>query len=785
MKLTSKRSFDELIANLIDTDPHAPNVTCHHIDEAIQAEFSDFPVDLHPSLLRALGETGIERPYTHQGEAIEAIRSGEHVVITTPTASGKSLCYNVPVIDRILSEPETRALYIFPTKALSQDQYTAAQQLIESTGAAIGTFTFDGDTPPDARHAVRDHGHIVITNPDMLHSGILPQHTKWLKLFENLKYVVIDELHTYRGIFGSHVSNLLTRLRRICRFYGADPQFILCSATIANPLELGKSLAGVHATLIERSGAPRGARHFVAYNPPVVNRQLGIRAGVIRTSHRIAAELLCAGVSTIIFAGSRLYVEILLKYLRETMAKADLPTHTVQGYRGGYLPSHRRRIEAGLRDGSITGVVATNALELGIDIGSLQACVIAGYPGSIASLRQQSGRAGRRSEQALTVWVARSSALDQYLVTHPEVVLGASPEHARLDPENLFVLVDHVKCAAFEIPFEPEECYGSLDLADTVEILEYLQTHGVLNEAAGRYHWTQRVFPASHVSLRGMDEENFVVVDVKRDKVLAEVDFRSAHTSLYQHAIYHCDGRQYQVERLDYENHKAYVRPVVPDYYTTAMTYSRVSILEEEANSDHTDFTVCWGDVLVTQKFVGFKKLKFHTHENVGYGDIELPDLEMHTTCMWFTLRPALLDAISVDMAVALDGLAALSHALHTTGTVALMCSSRDIGRAMGDQSAETSLRLDEHRARIAPAGLFEPTVFLYDNAPGGFGLASELFLRFSDIIGYALALLSTCRCDTQGCPACLGPMPAYRGDAKRAAILLAKSIQQSVAKSL
>jgi DEAD/DEAH box helicase domain-containing protein len=773
--ILEKRSLDDIIEDLNAPDGHGANVTCHDIEQATVARFEDFPSDLHPALKKALSKLDILRPYSHQARAITLARAGEHVALTTPTASGKSLCYNLPVLERILNEPESRALYIFPTKALSQDQYSTIHALIEATEVDIGTFTFDGDTPPDARRAVRDHGHVVITNPDMLHAGVLPQHTKWLKLFENLKYVVIDELHTYRGIFGSHVSNLLSRLRRICAFYGSNPQFILCSATIANPADLAFALTGIEPKLVTESGAPRGERHFVAYNPPVVNRQLGIRAGVIRTTHNVARELIVSGVSTIVFAGSRLHVEVILKYLRESMVRANLSPELVQGYRGGYLPNHRRRIEGGLRSGDIRAVVTTNALELGIDIGSLQACVIAGYPGSIASLRQQAGRAGRRSGKALTVWVARSSSLDQYLVNHPDIVIGASPEHARLNPKNLFVLVDHMKCAAFEMPFEADERYAGLSLEETQEVLSYLQTHGVLHESGGRYHWTQRVFPATHISLRGMDEENFVVVDLKTDRVLAEVDFRSAHTSLYLHAIYNCDGKQFQVERLDYENHKAYVRPVEPDYYTTAMTYSRVSILEEDQSRAVGNHALCHGEVLVTQKFVGFKKLKFHTNENVGYGDIELPDLEMHTTAMWLTLKGELLTELEVDLATALDGLAALTHALHTTGTVTLMCTARDIGRSIGDRSAETSLRLDERRHSFKRDGHFEPTVFLYDNAPGGFGLAKELFKRFHHLIQHALELLERCQCRELGCPACSGPMPSYTGDAKSAAMRLAK----------
>lgn len=775
--LITRTTLPELVGRLA----RDPCTTKHIVRPPQEAKYGVFPEDLHPPLAEALKRVGIEQPYSHQAAAIAAVRAGGHVVLTTPTASGKTLCYNVPILERIAQEPESRALYLFPTKALSQDQYTGLHKLIEALGANVGTFTFDGDTPADARRKVRDHGHIIITNPDMLHSGILPQHTSWLKLFENLRYIVIDELHTYRGIFGSHVANLLRRLLRIASFYGSEPQVIVCSATIANPLELATRLTGLDFELVAESGAPRGEHHLICYNPPVVNRQLGLRAGVLRTATRIASDLIAGGVSTIVFAGSRLHVEIMLKYVREALVRADMSPSLVQGYRGGYLPQRRRRIEAALRAGEVKGVIATNALELGIDIGSLQACVLAGYPGSIASLWQQSGRAGRRAEASLTVFVARSSAIDQYMVTHPDVLVGASPEQARINPQNLFVLVDHMKCAAFELPFEPEERFADLELHETREVLEYLQTHGVVNQSAGRFHWMQRVYPATHVNLRGIPEENFIVINVKTERVLAEVDFRSAHTTLYKHAIYNLDADQYQVEELDYENHKAYVRRVEPDYYTTAMTYTRVGVLDEERSGRAGVATQGYGEVLVTTKFVGFKKIRFRTGENIGYGDIHLPDLEMHTTACWFTLPAEALASLGCDLATAIDGLVAVSHALKVSATVTLMCASTDIGRSVGDRSAETSLELGASSYRRPSKGPrggrkfrlddFEPTVFLYDDMPGGVGLAGAIDKRMTEIVARALDLVTRCDCQGLGCPSCVGAMPTYDGAIRRASI--------------
>ncbi len=461
--LFARSTFDDVLSDLTAGRLLPGEVTGHFVRPSTAARYGEFPPDLHPDLLRALRKRNIGAPYTHQAEAIDHARAGRNVVLATPTASGKTLCFNVPVLDRALREPDARALYIFPTKALAQDQYAGLYELVEAAGADIKTYTFDGDTPEDARRAVRDHGQIVITNPDMLHAAILPQHTKWTKLFENLKWVVIDELHSYRGVFGSHIAHLVGRLRRIARFHGSSPTFITCSATIANPIELAEKLVGLPFELVNEPGSPTGEHHLVAYNPPVINRQLQIRQGVVQGAVSAAKALLVAGVSTIVFAGSRLHVELILKYLRAALVREHLDPDMVQGYRGGYLPLHRRNIERGLRAGTVRGVVATNALEMGVDIGSLDACVIAGYPGSIASFRQQAGRAGRRHGRSLSVFVAGSGALDQYFAGRPERLAEANVETARINPKNLFVLVDHTKCAAFEIPFEADEAFSVLD----------------------------------------------------------------------------------------------------------------------------------------------------------------------------------------------------------------------------------------------------------------------------------------------------------------------------------
>ncbi|MCA9772532.1 MAG: DEAD/DEAH box helicase, partial [Myxococcales bacterium] len=507
---------------------------------AREAVTAPLPADLDPRLARALAERGITRLYSHQAEALGAVRRGESVTVVTPTASGKTLCFNLPVMERILREPGTRALYLFPTKALAQDQMHELHELITATGEDVKTFTYDGDTPDDARRAIRQMAHVVITNPDMLHSGILPHHTKWVRLFENLRYVVVDELHTYRGVFGSHVANVLRRLRRVARFYGADPQFICCSATIANPRELAEGLTGTAMTLIDQSGAPQGAKTVIFYNPPVRNRELGIRESYRKATERFGERFLENGISTIVFAMSRLNVEILTKYLQEKVRRLG---KRVEGYRGGYLPNVRREIERGLREGKIDGVVSTNALELGVDIGSLDACVIAGYPGTIASTWQQAGRAGRRRGRSVVVLVARSMPLDQYVVEHPEYFFEATPEQGLINPDNLLILVSHLKCAAFELPFEEGEPFGDVPAEAVADALGFLEDHRVVHAAPNGlgkkvWHWSTDAYPANHVSLRSVGWDNFVVIDLETDHTIAEMDWRSTHTMLHEQAIY-------------------------------------------------------------------------------------------------------------------------------------------------------------------------------------------------------------------------------------------------------
>src|ERR1700683_1457670 len=577
-------------------DPDSPIRAIRH-QPAREGEFADIPQSAAPVLRKALEARGIPRLYTHQAEAFEHCSEGKNVVVVTPTASGKTLCYNLPVFQRLIDEPGARALYLFPTKALAEDQLHEFQAAVDAVGSPIRAFTYDGDTPQDARRAIRERANVVLTNPDMLHSGILPHHTKWAKCFENLRYVVIDELHYYRGVYGSHLANLLRRLRRICDFYGSKPQFICCSATIANPKGLAEALTESPFQLVDRNGAPSGEKYFVFYNPPVVNKQLGIRRGYLQETRRIPIEFIERHQQTLVVANSRLATEILVKYLRDAIERGPLPGDAVRGYRGRYLPRERREIERKLRAGDIRAVVATNALELGVDIGSLDAVVMAGYPGTIASTWQRAGRAGRRQTASLAVMVASSAPLDQYVVEHPDYFFGRSPEHAYINPDNLEILLAHLKCAAFELPIQDSEKFGA---HDSTEPCRFLEEAGFLHHSAGAWHWTSDSYPADATSLRSISSDNFVVVDITGEPaVIAEVSSPAALSALHKKPIYLHEPRQYHVERFDYEQRKAYVRRVDCDYYTDAIDYTQVQVLEEFESEPLSGARKCHGDVRV------------------------------------------------------------------------------------------------------------------------------------------------------------------------------------------
>lgn len=724
-------------------DPASPVRSIRH-QPAREGAYAEVPGDIQPLLRKALEERGIRRLYCHQAEAYQHISQGKNVVVVTPTASGKTLCYNLPVLNRLLADPGARAMYLFPTKALAEDQLHEFNSIVEAMGSGIRAFTYDGDTPQDARKQIRERANVVLTNPDMLHAGILPHHTRWAKCFENLRYFVVDELHYYRGVYGSHLGNLLRRLRRVCEFYGSDPQFICCSATIANPKELAEALAERPFELVDCNGAPSGEKYFVFYNPPVVNRQLGIRRSYLHEAKRITVELVSRGQQTLVFTNNRLATEVLLTYLKDALERGATPTGTVRGYRGGYLPRERREIERKLRSGEIRAVVATNALELGIDIGSLDCVVMAGYPGTIASTWQRAGRAGRRQTASLAILVASSAPLDQYIVEHPNYFFEQSPEHAFVNPDNVEILINHLRCAAFELPIRDGEKFGP---HETTELCRFLEETGVLHHSAGAWHWTSDSYPADAISLRSVTSDNFVVIDTTHEpEVIAEVSFPTALTTLHEKAIYLHEARQYQVEKFDYDQRKAYVRQVECDYFTDAIDYTQVKVLEEFEASPIGDIICAHGEVRVNRQVVGFKKVKFYTLENVGSGTLSMPEQEMHTTAYWLHFPAPFLERFrDLTPTERQNGLTGLGNVLRSVAALLLMCDVRDLGVALTED----------------PAGglrTFEPNLYLYDNYPGGIGQSAPLHKMTRRLLEHAADLLAQCPCQ-EGCPSCVGPV--------------------------
>ena len=821
------RSLQDALSRL--TDSRAPMgreadpiVTAAHRLPAVAASFGPYPDGTDPRLRAALAARGVEQLYTHQAEAFEHVLAGRNVVTITPTASGKTLCYNAPVLNAILQDPAARALYLFPTKALAQDQlaelHTLSELVSGDAGVSIGVFTYYGDTPQDARRAIRGKAHVVLSNPDMLHSGILPHHPRWAKLFENLRFVVIDELHAYRGVFGSHLSNIMRRLQRVCRHYGSDPIFICSSATIANPRELAEGLTGRPFALVDRSGAPRGEKFFLFVNPPVVNAQLGIRRSYLSEARRVSLEFLKHNLQLILFAQSRLAVEILTTYLKDAFHGPPGAADVVRGYRGGYLPNRRREIERGLREGLVRAVVSTNALELGIDIGALDVSVMAGYPGTIAATWQRAGRAGRRTTRSAAVLVASSAPIDQFIVRNPSYFFDGSPEHALINPDNLHILLDHVKCAAFELPFKDDERFGEENLAD---ILGVLGEEGFVHHADGQWNWTNESYPADAVSLRSVSSDNFVVVDTTHgERVIGETDFTSGPSTLHEKAIYIVEGALFQVERFDFGGRKAYVRSVECDYYTTAINYTKVTILETfetglgtrdsglgsletgsgpqgqgsgsqamgsgigdqesggtlgraalEAGSDlevspdrgsripdpdSVSSLRSHGEVHVVSRVVGFKKIKFYTNENVGSGDLDLPEQQMHTSSYWLTVPARIMAALPYSGDDRRDGIVGLAFAMKNIAQLLLMCDGHDVGLSVDGGAVDRSIRKGGPPA-VPDALATEPSIFIYDNYPGGIGFSRPLFEMHASLLARTRDLIAGCPCES-GCPSCVGP---------------------------
>lgn len=831
----------EQVLNLIEHDQQLARRITHwrHLPSR-PGRYVDYPAGIEPRLVDALRMRGIERLYSHQAAAVEAVLRGENAVVVTPTASGKTLCYNLPVLNRLLHDPSARALYLFPTKALAQDQLAELGALRQALGQPLEAHTYDGDTPQSARANIRKTARIVISNPDMLHAGILPHHTRWARFFAGLRYVVLDEIHTYRGVFGSHVANVLRRLKRICAFHGSSPRFVCASATIANPLELAERLVEEPFTLVsqEEDGSPAGSKHFLFYNPPIVDRELGIRRSPVVDARLLAERLLAAGIQTLVFARARLTTEVLLTYLRDAAQREDLPPEKVQGYRGGYLPSERRQIERGLRQREVLGVVATNALELGINIGHLDACVMTGYPGTIASTWQQAGRAGRRAETSAAVLVAGASPLDQYIINHPDYFFERSPERALLNPDNLMIAVNHIRCAAFELPFTQDEAFGRFP--HTQEILAFLEEEGFLRLSRDQWHYTDQRYPAEAVSLRTAEMDNFVVVEPARDggTVIGVVDRQSAPFLIHEGAIYLHGGESYLVRALDWDGRRAEVEPLDAGYYTQASLSVNVDVLEVHQQAEDPKTLKAHGPVMVRTKATSYKKVRLYTHEILGWGEIppeSVPEQEMQTTAYWFNILPepaaqlaqeGVLDMARDDRgpnweqqrnrARARDGyhcrhcgvperpnrahdvhhiepfrtfgyvrgendryleanrlenlvslcrschrrvevdrmvrgtLSALAYVLRHLAPLYLMCDPRDIGVVSEVKSPLTR----------------QPTITIYDNAPGGLGFSEGLYELHGTLLMAARDLVRACRC-RRGCPSCIGPVAEVGEDAK------------------
>ncbi|MCL2809227.1 MAG: DEAD/DEAH box helicase [Treponema sp.] len=744
---------------LLEASEFTPNIVINRLLPAQEGLYAPFPEDLDTRILNALNKRGINQLYTHQAEVWQYARAGKNVVVVTPTASGKTLCYNLPCLHELLTNENARCLYLFPTKALSQDQQA---ELNEITGNKndlnLKIATYDGDTPDSLRISARDSGRIIISNPDMLHAGILPNHPKWIKFISHLKYIVIDEAHAYRGIMGSHVANVIRRLRRVAAFYGAFPQFILCSATIGNPAQLAASLIGQDVELVDKNGAPRSEKRIVLYNPPLNDKVQEKRLSVEIGSRQWMLALLKAGIKTILFAHSRIRTEVVASYVNDDLKNiyTDNSRIRVEAYRGGFLPSERREIEKGLRDGAIQGVVSTNALELGIDIGGLDASIVAGFPGSFNSFWQQSGRAGRRGGTSVSVFIANMSPIDQYIVNNPDWFFRKTAEEAFVDPDNPYILTDHVKCACFELPFTDDELQESKEQrtknneqifgCNAKEALEYLEEAGIVRHTAEKWHWADRSYPAEGVSLRSAGADNVVIIDITNGKniVIGEMDRPSAKEMIFLNAVYFHRGRQYIVEELDIENRKCHVREADVNYYTDGVVKTDIKVLTEDEKFVYNGGQAVLSDLLVRSQVTKFKKIKFgEKEENIGYGDIHLPEEEIQTRGLTLIFPEETIGAKTLKemdeqgIGKALSGAGTL---IRYIAPLFLLCDPRDLGIA--------------ERVRDPHFGV--PAIYIYDKYPGGTGLSEILSGKMEPLFHAILEALESCPCKN-GCPSCVG----------------------------
>jgi DEAD/DEAH box helicase domain-containing protein len=691
-----------------------------------------------------LTDKGITRLYSHQAQAVNAIREGRHTIIVTGTASGKTLCYHIPILESLQADPQSRALLIYPTKALTQDQLKSLQRLTEGLAEPLPVMgAYDGDTSVNTRKKLRDHGNIILTNPDMLHQGILPKHPGWSGFFTNLKYVVFDEIHTYRGIFGSNVANVVRRLKRICRHYGSSPVFIGTSATINNPQEHAQELLGVPMYLVDHDGAPKGRKFFVFWNPPYLDQTKTERKSANTEAAQLMTELIQERIPTITFAKARVVTELMYRYVQDQLTKhSPSLAKKIRAYRGGYLPEERREIERQLFEGELLGVISTNALELGIDIGQLEACLVVGYPGTIASTWQQAGRVGRAKADSLVIFIPHQNPIDQYLIKNTQYFFEQNPEAAVIDPNNPHILMGHLRAAAFEAPLTALDCREFGVYAPAV--LELLAEAGELRQIAGKWYWRAAGFPATEINLRNMSDNTFSIVDTSEQppKVIGTLDEASAYQQIYTEAIYLHDGETYFVKEMNVPQKISYVAKIAVDYYTQSITEEQITITEKELESGWRKAAIGFGPVEVMLKPYLFRKIKFGSRDSIGFGKISLDPQVMQTYAFWVVPPPRTLHLVKEFGRDPVESMLAIANVLTEVLPFMVMCDTGDIG------------------SMVDLANNGAPSLFIFDKYPGGLGFAHRSFERVEELMTAALELIAACPCEA-GCPSCVGaPLP-------------------------
>jgi DEAD/DEAH box helicase domain-containing protein len=734
--------FDQFLAGVEQERQYRDQMVHVKAMPARPARFAEPAARLPEALAGALRRMGARRLYLHQARAMDLARDGRDFVVVTGTASGKTMCYNLPVLERLLADEKAKALYLFPTKALAQDQLGTLKRWAEADpaiAAALRPATYDGDTPQHNRRKIRTEANVVLSNPDMMHVGILPYHPRWASFLQNLRYVVVDELHQYRGIFGSNVAMVMRRLARVCAHYGSRPQFICCSATIANPGELAEAVTGRACETVDEDGSPRGPRLFVLWNPP----RLGDDHLARRSSAMEATDLLCRlverGVQTIVFTKARVVAELVYRYARERLEKTKRSlADKVRAYRGGYLPEERRAIEQALFSGQLLGIASTNALELGIDVGTLDAAILLGFPGTIASTWQQAGRAGRGKQQALAILVAYNDPVDQYLMHHPEYFFGRPVEHGVVDPQNPYILANHLGCAAAELPLAPED--AALFGPRAAEIADILTADGTLTKIEDRHYWSQPETPAHKTDLRTISNDTFAIVrtDGGKNEVIGQVDSISAPELVYPSAIYLHEGESYQVRELDFAGKVAYIVRAETDYYTQPVLADKCKVRREDRRKAEAGLTACFGDLTVTWATVAFKKIKYYTNENIGQTALDLPAQTLETTGLWIMPEQADLEALREAGLKAVEGLVGVRNLMLVCLPMLAMCDRRDLSGIV--ESSNTG----------------RPTAFFYDRFLGGLGFAEKGYERLAELLEMCRRLVADCGCES-GCPSCVG----------------------------